>query len=265
VAADVRDFVVAMGRDLDVQTFDVDGLQVRVLAPADEALMARHLARWSRRAVEVLSDTYGPLSFAELDIVEGPLRIALGQEFPQLAIVDLHHKEGTYTRHADHLWTVAHEIGHQWFSMEVGSDARDAPWIDEALATHAASLVVEDMMGRGAVDDRHVADVLEPLASLGRDGQVRADLPGDAYDIFQYSVVVYGRASLFIDAVRRELGPERFAATMRAYVDAHRHGMASDFELVDAFRDAAAEPAAIDDLFLRYIVGEGFAPDAPTD
>ncbi len=263
VAADVRDFVVSMGRDVDVQTFDVDGLRVRILAPADEALMARHLARWSRRSVEVLVDTYGPLSFAELDVVEGPLRIALGQEFPQLVVVDLHHKEGSYTRHTDHLWTVAHEIAHQWFSMEVGSDARDAPWVDEALATHAASLVVEDMMGRRVVEERHRVDVLEPMAELGPEGVVRADLPGEAYNIFQYSTVVYGRASLFVDAVRQELGPERFSVAMQRYVDTHRHGMAGAFELVEAFREAAKSPETIDALFLRYIVGEGFTAPPP--
>ncbi len=257
VAADVRDFTVLLGRDLDMQSFDVDGLRVRVFVPKDEALMARHLARWSRRSVEVLGDTYGPLSMAELDVMEGPLRIALGQEFPQVVLVDLHHKEGTYTRHADHLWTVAHEIGHQWFSVEVGSDARDAPWLDEALASHAAALVVEDMMGRKAVDEQQQLDIIEPLAHLGRDGRVRADLPGEAYDIFQYSAVVYGRASLFVDAVRQAIGPEAFAAAMHTYVDAHRNGMATDVDLLEALRDAAPDPSVIDALYLRFVVGEG--------
>jgi len=258
VAADVRDFAVSMGRDLEIQTFDVDGLRVRVLAPGDEALMARHLARWSRRSVEVLTSTYGELSFAELDVVEGPLRIALGQELPQLILVDLYHKTGSYTRRNDHLWTVAHEIGHQWFSMEVGSDARDAPWLDEALASHAASLVVEDLMGRRVVEDQHVIDILEPLTELGADGRVRADLPGEAYDIFQYSVVVYGRAALFVDAVRTLVGPEAFADAMQGYVDTHRHGMANGVDLMEALRGAAEDPAAVDALYLRYIAGEGF-------
>ena len=113
-------------------------------------------------------------------------------------------------------------------------------------------------MGRRVVEDQHVIDILEPLTELGADGRVRADLPGEAYDIFQYSVVVYGRAALFVDAVRTLVGPEAFADAMQGYVDTHRHGMANGVDLMEALRGAAEDPAAVDALYLRYIAGEGF-------
>lgn len=255
VAADVRDFVVAMGRDLDVQEVEVRGITVRVLSPSDEALMGRHLVRWATTALEALTDAYGPLSIRELDVVEAPLRIALGQEFPQVVLVDLHHKEGSYIRSDLHPWTVAHEVAHQWWSMEVGSDARDAPWLDEALASHGAALVAADLLGPHAVEQRYAQDIRDPHAVLRAQGaaDLPADLAGEAYDIYQYSTIVYGRAALFVAAVRTHLGPDGFSAAMHDYLDAHRGGMATADDLMSAWRRHSDDPEGLEALYRTWI------------
>jgi aminopeptidase N len=194
--------------------------------------------------------------------VEAPLFIALGQEFPGLVLVDLHHKDGPYLRDDLHAWTVSHELAHQWWSMEVGSDARDSPWLDEALASHGSAIVAQATLGRDAIELRYDQDIRAPLAELRRtgEGDLRADLPGEAYDIYQYSAIVYGRAALFVDAVQRTLGEQAFSKAMHAYLDAHRGSMANADDLLKEWRKQASDPDAIDALYRAMIEGTADAP-----
>lgn len=253
-----REFAAAGGRDLEVRSIPVDEHRsVRVLFPADEALMGRHLARWSSQAMPVLHDAFGPLSMAEIDLVEGPLRVALGLEFHGVALVDLHHKSGSYFRDPSHPVTVAHELAHQWWSGEVASDSRDAPWIDEALASYGALLVTEQVQGRDAVDALHRDGVFDPTRALRDAGldDLPADLPGEAYDLWRYSVIVYGRAPYFVDRIRELLGAEAFRDAMTGLVEAHRHGRIDADDLLEAWRRHAADPTAVDALHERWIHG----------
>jgi hypothetical protein len=254
-AALSRDMAVVMGRDLTVQHVEVGDTTLRVLYPDDEALMGRQLVRWSQQALSTLTDTYGPLSMAEVDVVEAPLHVALGLELPGIALVDLHHKTGSYLRQPHHPLTVSHELAHQWWSAEVGSDSMGSPWIDEALASHGAALVLESQRGRGAVERLYDDDVRGPTQRLREEGldDLPADLPGDAYDLWRYSVIVYGRAALFVDRVRSELGPEAFSAAMKQLVAEQRGRRITADELLEVWTRHADDPARIEALHRRWI------------
>jgi aminopeptidase N len=52
-----------------------------------------------------------------------------GMEYPGIVFDGLNDKAG------DLYWVTAHEIGHNWFPMIVGSDERRYPWMDEGFNT----------------------------------------------------------------------------------------------------------------------------------
>jgi len=261
VAALTRDFAATTDRGLQVDTYDLGEVQLRISSDADAPAMGRHMAQWARESMAVLIDTYGPPTMREIDLVAGPLRVALGQEFHGLTVVDLQDDDGTYFRDPDHLWAISHELAHQWWSADVGSDARDEPWVDEALASHASALVWEELHGRDAVDARFLADAVDPARAMAEEGiaDQPADLPAEDYELWPYSVIVYGRAAMFVDRVRGELGPERFAEAMQAYANEHRGQSARGSDLLDTWRRHASDPAVIDDLYERWMAG----PAAP--
>jgi len=97
-----------------------------------------------------------------------------------------------------------HEIAHMWFYGMIGnSQARD-PWLDEAFASYAETLI----------DDR------EPDAG-------DLDLPGDIGDSMsefpdadEYFTVVYGKGGAALAAARKAAGPEAFDAALRCYIKA---------------------------------------------
>jgi len=255
VAALTRDFAASTGRGLEVSTVELDEVTLRLFHDADEPLMGRHMGRWSREAWQVLVDTYGPPTMAEVDVVEGPLAVALGQEFHGLTIVDLRDDDGSYFRSDDHAWTIAHELAHQWWSADVGSDARDAPWLDEALSSHGSALVWESIHGRQAVEERFLIDAIDPAADMAAEGvaDLPADLPASDYVLWQYSVIVYGRAALFVDRIRQLLGPDAFARAMSGYANRFRGRQATSDDLLDAWRREASDPDEVDRLYERWI------------
>lgn len=265
VARGARELAVHLVPDARVVEAEVRGTRIRVWAPAEVPEAGQDLLDVTTRAWALFTDRFGPLDLAEFDVVEAPIRVALGVEYPGLVTVDLVHKRSPYHRNSAQEWTVAHEVAHQWWAASVGNDPGDAPWLDEGLASHAAALYFEHRYGPDAVEMRHELDVREPYRALRDEG--RADLPADLeawrYDLRQYAAIVYGRAAFFFDRVRERVGDEAWFAALRRYHARHAGGFASAEDLLEALRPAAADPAEVDALYQRWIVEAHGYEDLP--
>lgn len=255
VASLAREFAVELLPDAAITTAEVDGTRIRVFHPAEEPAMGRDLLRYAEGALRVYSERFGPIAAAELDIVEAPIRVLVGVEYPGLVTVDVSHQGMPYHRSLVHEWAVAHEVAHQWWSVEVGNDPALAPWIDEALASHSAGVYWSETYGAEAVADRLDYDVLDRLRSL-RDAGVAdtpADLPAWKYDLDQYAAVVYGRAAIFFDRVRADVGDERFFGALRTYHTLNRGRWVDAEHVVAALETAADDPHTVIALYQRWI------------
>ncbi len=261
VASATREFTAHLGAGLAEIGTDVGGTRLRVHYPEDDPAMGRHLLEYAEGALRSLTHAFGPLQAAEIDLVEAPIRVALGMEYPGLVTVDTHHKLGSYSRKAVDEWTVAHEIAHQWWCAEVGNDPGAAPWLDEGLASFSAALYWESRYGREALDMRHQLDVIEPVAALRDRGSpdLPADLEAWRYDLHQYSAIVYGRAALFFEVLGDAIGRDALLAGLRRY-HAEQRGRTADAEdLVGALEAEAEDPAVVRALYERWITrGHGY-------
>lgn len=259
--AAAREFAIVLVPDAAVAETEVGGTRLRVVHPRAEPAMGHHLLDAAHQSFRLYAERWGRLASAEVDVVEGPLAAVLGVEHPELVVVDASHKGVPYHRSHDHEWTVAHELAHQWWAMEVGTEAGRAPWIDEGLASWAADRYLEDRYGADAVAVRHEIEIVEPTAALRDAGlaDVPADLGAWKYDVRQYGAVVYGRASLFFARVREALGDE---ATDRALAALHarfRYRFADDVDVLGVLREHAPDPTVVDALHRRWIAeGHGY-------
>ncbi|HTK73393.1 MAG TPA: M1 family metallopeptidase [Croceibacterium sp.] len=174
--------------------------------------------------------------------VGGPVS---SMEYPALAFDDFKHEGATLF-----LYT-AHEIGHSWFPMTVGSDERRDAWMDEGFNTFI-DIYQSDDFNHGeyapkrdpeyAPGGGNPADEIVPLLADPDAPPImtRADSipPGYAHSI-SYFKTAFGLVLL------REqiLGPERFDPAFRRYVSAwaFKHPKPADF-----FR--AMDSAAGEDL-----------------
>jgi aminopeptidase N len=183
------------------------------------------------QAVKSYEKRIGLYPYNELDLVETPTT-AGGIEYPGLIVVaeDLYKDNATFQEGA-----TAHEAAHQWWYSLVGNDQVDEPWLDEALAQFTTALYYQDVYGPSGYTGDATQDLLKRyLRVKGTEDDKRGDLPVAAYSGLQYGAIVYGKAALFFDAVRQQIGDDKTNAWMQAYFNAHRYGIVHEADLLQA-------------------------------
>jgi hypothetical protein len=184
---------------------------------------------YAGEALRVFERRFGPYPFKELVVFESQ-SIAGGIEYPITVGVTAsrYQNDGGYFE-----WIVAHEISHQWWYGMVGSDPINEAWLDEALAQYSASLYVEDRYGLPAANAERQRFFVERFEAEAKErGDSRADQPTGSFYRWTYAPIVYGKAPMFFDDVRREAGDARFNAWLRAYFERHRNGIATARDLM---------------------------------
>ncbi len=158
---------------------------------------------------------------------------ASGMEYPGMVF------DGIEDKGKALFWITAHEFGHTWFPMTVGSDERRDAWMDEGFNTFIDTFESDEFEGGvyGPKRDSEYApgggnpvdEILPVLADPEAPAIVtRADLISEKYR----HPVTYFKAALGLRLLRDEiLGPERFDPAFRRYIAdwAFRHPKPSDF------------------------------------
>jgi hypothetical protein len=156
-------------------------------------------------------------------------------------------------------WTIAHEVGHEWWHVIVGNDSVLAPVVDEPLAQYSACLVLRGLRDAppdevDALCDAHIDSGYEQMRLLGdRDGRAnRATTDFDSS--FQYAGLVYGKAAAFYRALEKRYGADEVATALGTVTEEHAFEMLTSAQLRDALGAALDEPA-FDRLWRRWMQG----------
>lgn len=137
-------------------------------------------------------------------------------------------------------FTVAHEVGHQYFAGLVGTDPIKEPVADEALTQYSAVLYYEWAHGKAE------AEALRQEALVAAYQMYRmmggADSPAqrpteDFGSSMEYGAIVYGKAPNFYHFARKQVGDTAFFKGLRSYVDTYRYKWAC----LDCFRKELAK------------------------
>ena len=191
---------------------------------------------WSRSteymkdAVERFSRRWYPYPWPNAINVAGP---ATGMEYPGIVFDGIDDKAKTL------FFISAHEIGHSWFPMIVGSDERRDAWIDEGFNTFIDVYESDDFANGlyGPKRDGEYAPGPEApadqIAALLNDKEAppivsRADTVREKYR----HPVTYFKTAFGLTLLREDiLGPERFDPAFRKFIAdwAYKHPKPSDF------------------------------------
>ncbi len=236
-----RDFYLAASPNFQLDSQEVDGVRINSYSLPGHEQAAQLALDAARDSLSIFNQKFGPYPFTELDMVDAPMRNALGVEYPGIILIG----NTLYDEPDDpgFFITIAHEVAHQWWYSVVGNDVFDAPWLDEGLTTYSSSLYYE--FGRspefagGLVD--YWQQRFERLKSDNKDDRIAQDL---AYfeglgDPGVYSGVVYTKAALFFHALRQEIGDRAFFEALQQYYRAKKYGIAAPEDLLAAFEAAA--------------------------
>ena len=159
--------------------------------------------------------------------------IAGGMEYPGIVF------DGWTDKGPDLYWVTAHEIGHNWFPMIVGSDERTFGWMDEGFNTFIDVYASDDFNkgefapkrdGEFAPDKGNPAD---EIAKVLRDSlAVPVMTAADAVDEKYRHPITYFKTAFGLVLLREHiLGPDRFDYAFSQYIRewAYKHPTPQDF------------------------------------
>ena len=220
-ADNVRDFAWAAAPNWRWDASNYDGIRIETLyrASADKWTESHRMARG---AIRHFSEQWYRYPYSHATTVEGPVG---GMEYPMLTFVP-----NSSTREAQQ-WGLAHEFGHEWFPMIVGSNERLYPWMDEGFNTFIDLRNAALYFTGTAYGDSIEANPLHLAASHTRAGEEQPMItnPTEVRDLLW---VGYQKPALMLRTLRNEvLGPERFDAAFREYIRvwAFKHPTPADF------------------------------------
>ncbi|MCC6750712.1 MAG: hypothetical protein IT371_23855 [Deltaproteobacteria bacterium] len=156
------------------------------------------------------------------------------------------------------LFTVAHEVAHQYFAGLVGIDCRRHAALDEPLAQYAAGEYAKHALGKKAGEA-----LLDTNAKLnygiyrllgGADlaaAQPLAQFPSS----MAYAAIVYGKAPYFYAALEKRLGAPRLRKILRAAVDRYRFRLVTVPAWTRALDEAAGGGGVVTGLARRWLHG----------
>jgi len=159
--------------------------------------------------------------------------IAGGMEYPGIVF------DGITDKGKELYWVTAHEIGHNWFPMIVGSDERTYGWMDEGFNTFI-DIYASDVFNKGEFAPKRDGEYapgggnpVDEILPLLKDPQAPVMLTrADAIPEKYRHPMVYFKPALGLVLLREQiLGKERFDYAFRRYIRswAYRHPGPYDF------------------------------------
>jgi aminopeptidase N len=128
-------------------------------------------------------------------------------------------------------WELAHEFGHEWFPMIVGSNERLYPWMDEGFNTFIDLHNAAQYFAGTPYGDTIEVNPLHLASEHSRPG-VEQPLISNPTEVHDLMWTGYQKPALMLQTLRFEvLGKERFDAAFRDYIRtwAFKHPAPADF------------------------------------
>ncbi|MDX9858464.1 MAG: M1 family metallopeptidase [candidate division Zixibacteria bacterium] len=138
LAENVNDFVFSASANWCIDSDTVNGVEVVAYALRHNAERWRDAALLGVQSIETYSDLFLPYQWPVIRICDA----YSGMEYPMLTNCE----GGSPSPYFALL--LYHEIGHQWFMGQIGSNQIDRPFLDEGFTTHAEHIAMEKYLGR---------------------------------------------------------------------------------------------------------------------
>ncbi len=209
---DVRDFSFVVNPRFRLTQRTVGDTELRVYT---ETVSGEATADLAADALVRLADTFGDYPWPDLVLAEVGSGGGFSMEYPRMIHLTRDKVADTYV--------VYHEVAHQWFYGQLGSEQQQEPWLDEAFADFSARYLMG--IGPNACGSR-------PVDSEVFAWEAGATTGGDWTSCAGYFESVFYRGTEFINAVRSAMGDDAFFSAMRTWVDRYRHGFVTGDRLL---------------------------------
>src|ERR1700752_993925 len=206
-ASNVRDFAWAAGSGLRWDASTWEGILVQTFYHPD-ATPWEEANTMLKFALRQFSNTLGQYPWPQISAVEG---LVEGMEYPMVIYCP------SLQKREDQFWILTHELGHQWFPMQAGSDERRYPWMDEGFNTFADYDVAEQFFKGTTYGDTVRRELLSAYTANGPAGseQPMITKPDEVRQLYWNA---YQKPALMLSVLRDAVvGREEFNRAFREY------------------------------------------------
>lgn len=202
---------------------------IRHALPTERANQLLPALASTSEMLEAFEELFGPYPFESYGVVAIPDQLGYALENQTLSLFDA---DFLALRRRTVENVLAHELAHQWFGNHVSPATWADIWLNEGFATWADHYWTE-LDGGTTFDER---------ADQARTLNLRP--PTEVTRSSMFDATVYRRGALTLEALRRQIGDDRFFDFLKVWSNTFGGGTAStdDFiELVRAREGAVAE------------------------
>lgn len=167
----------------------------------------------------------GNYAYPVVQAVEGPKNeMSGGMEYPMITLIT---EPEASSEELDAV--IAHEVGHNWLAIMLGSDERTYAWMDEGLNTYyefryeAEKYHYNSIFGKQLPMEMRLKPVEEFQAAVYQalnaiPAKPAIDMPSTAFkNEEEYNIVTYIKTSVWMYIMELQLGREAFDRAMQAY------------------------------------------------
>ncbi len=167
----------------------------------------------------------GDYPYNQVTAVDGTISAGGGMEYPNVTVI------GNARDDMGLEVVIVHEVGHNWFYGQLGTNERDHGWMDEGMNTlnevryvqtkYPENQAMSDMIFGGAfhfndLDHHDLSDIsYRMMAWLGEDQAI--ETKSDDFSQINYGVIMYQKTGLVFFYLKDYLGEKLFDICMKQY------------------------------------------------
>lgn len=186
-----------------------EGADITVYMLKGETADASSYADALGKTLAYFTEKFGPLPFHHFDLVEMPNGTLGGDSTPGVIAL----AQRGFSTPVNYL-LLAHEAARQWWRCLMSPATPNDAFLDEGLATYSAAMMIQDVSGESAFEERmhHVeisALTHEEVAPISQSGRLEAFTP-------EYQSIVFYKGAMVFHMLRWVIGDKAFFKTLQA-------------------------------------------------
>ena len=199
---------LASGKIIDAYTF---------YTPSQQEVWKKSL-QTVKDAIRTRSEWIGEYPYNVVTAVQGPEGFGGGMEYPTITVISPEANEKLLD------FTIAHEVGHNWFYGILGTNERRHAWMDEGINTFYDNRYSKWKYGdKGELNFGAQSFALkdaerllfETKAAVNKDQPVNTE--AERFTNMNYNLVAYYKTGAWLELVEKKLGREIFDKAMQEY------------------------------------------------
>ena len=209
----------------------------------------RESAQMTKDAIEVFSRNVLPYAYPQITSTEG---LVGGMEYPMIVFVrDFDSEQRTHR-------VIAHELGHMWFPMMVGSDETSYAWMDEGVNTFITIFAAEHYYPN-STERSEVRDAYEQYAA---ESSIQGISPMSSPDAIaaaggSVGVLGYRHPASALLALRSVLGDDVYDRALSEYARRWLYRHPTPWDFFHTFESVAGRD--LDWFWVPWFYGPGIS------